>query len=194
MDYIHVLNLTIPAAWPAFLVAIFVATIVHRFILQEKIGDWLSNAIFYYLIIWKGSYIFFHFQTFIKSPIAVLYFNGGWQGHFLALVLIIFYLSKRDTAEKKQIFAMTMLFIFLYEVVLSLLQQQVLFAVVHGLLVVLVVGMLKRRRDNQLFLLLFMLQLLTLSLQHTLTWTTFITMAILLSVAMYFQWKEANHA
>ncbi|WP_442598284.1 hypothetical protein [Neobacillus sp. D3-1R] len=59
--------------------------------LSKKIFDLLSNGIFIFFLVWKGSLILLEPKLIIKSPFSLLYFTGGEKGLVVAILITILY-------------------------------------------------------------------------------------------------------
>lgn len=88
-------SFTFPASWAAILFSFFV-TFLFLYFWHKRLSDWYSNAIFYFLIVWKLSIIIVDFQTVIQYPMTILYFNGGVAGYWIGLVVVLLYALKKD--------------------------------------------------------------------------------------------------
>lgn len=88
MNYFTLGQLSIPITWLAFILAVLYSDF------RNKRADRFTNKIieqllWVYIIIWKFSYILFSWNSFIKAPLSLLYFDGGKYGHLLALTVMI---------------------------------------------------------------------------------------------------------
>lgn len=63
-------------------------------IARKAIIEMLSNAVFLALLIWKLSYILFHFSKAMNNPSSILYFSGGENGVWLAALAVAVYLTR----------------------------------------------------------------------------------------------------
>lgn len=79
-------NATIPSSWVALILGFIVAYIAVRFRYGKHVSDLLVDGIFYFILIWKLSVIITQFGIVIKSPLTILYFNGGRAGVMLGLL------------------------------------------------------------------------------------------------------------
>ena len=97
MNYLILGQLSIPITWLAFILAILYSDF------RNKHADHFTNKrieqlVWVYLFIWKFSYILFSWNSFMKAPLSLLYFDGGKYGHLLALTVMIVLLY-RNKAE-----------------------------------------------------------------------------------------------
>lgn len=61
---------------------------------RTAIIEMLSNAVFLAFLIWKLSYVLFHFSKAIENPSSILYFSGGESGIWLAAVVVAIYMAR----------------------------------------------------------------------------------------------------
>ena len=78
-------SLTVPSTWIALITAFVVAYSAVRIRIGKYTADILLDAVFYFIIVWKLSVIFTNFNTVIKSPLSIIYFDGGILGFYLGL-------------------------------------------------------------------------------------------------------------
>ncbi|MHA6258412.1 hypothetical protein ACXYMX_00740 [Sporosarcina sp. CAU 1771] len=78
-------TLTLPSTWLALIIAFVVAYVVIRIRFGKYPAEILSDALFYFIIVWKFSVILTDFKTVIHSPLSILYFHGGLIGFYLGL-------------------------------------------------------------------------------------------------------------
>ncbi|WP_044747089.1 hypothetical protein [Bacillus alveayuensis] len=156
MTYFQFGSITIPAVWLASIISLFLAASYSKLFLRQHAGDWYWNAFFLYFIVWKLSYIFFHFKLFLDMPLSILYFNGGTKGHFLALASLSFYLLKIAknkhpslSLEGANIF---LLFFISYEVIINILEKNVLEASAHVIVCTSYLFLLLFFKKNNIFL------------------------------------------
>ncbi|KYG89248.1 hypothetical protein [Metasolibacillus sp. FSL K6-0083] len=184
MTYFQLFGISIPALWIAFLAA--------AFLLSLKLDGWFSNAIVIYVIIWKLSYILFYWE----SILGLLYFNGGIKGHwlglFVATIYIILLAPKKYPSIKRQAFSAALLYIYAFEAIFNLLQSNFLFALIQAGIGALILS-LSNKLNKQWILLFFMIELLTLSLQHTLTLTKLLTFSVFIFISILFTIKERTN-
>lgn len=79
-------NATIPSSWVALVIAITITYLVIRIRYGKYISEVLVDSIFYFVIVWKLSVILTDFNNVIKSPLNIIYFNGGQIGFYLGLL------------------------------------------------------------------------------------------------------------
>lgn len=77
--------MTISSAWVAFLLAAFFTYWIVRWKTDKSIADLYGDVIFYFIIVWKLSVVITDFKVVVKSPLTILYFNGGTIGLFLGI-------------------------------------------------------------------------------------------------------------
>ncbi len=201
MSYVPIFHLTIPAVWVSVLLAAAAASIFTHFVLQEKTDEWFWNAVTLYIVLWKISYIPFNFQHFVDMPLSILYFNGGLYGHFLGIASVFFYLvgvHLKDFTKSKQFMFAWLLFVLSYQTLLQIFEQQFIEASFHGFLLLISIVSIRtfvRRLDVPMRLLLtalFMLELLIISIFHSLfSWSmaTFVIGAIV-TIVFYKRYEK----
>lgn len=104
-DWFVIRTLTIPSSWIAVLAALLLTGVVLWKRFGKETEDMYSDAAILFLLVWKLSIILTDFSMVWKSPISILYFNGGSTGIYLGLIAgiarIIYVLYKKNFAEKK---------------------------------------------------------------------------------------------
>lgn len=94
-------NITVKTEWVAFVLAMLLFILVEKFI-YKKTTSLFQDALFYYILVWKFSYILFEWSIFIKNPMSVLYFSGGIWGHILGVVVggsLLIYRTKKQNEK-----------------------------------------------------------------------------------------------
>jgi hypothetical protein len=103
-------NTTVPSSWVALVLAYALTYLVIRLRYGKRISGVLVDSMFYFVLVWKLSVILTDFQNVIKSPLSIIYFNGGQIGLYLGLlagmVTIVIELKKNGmhTLEKQAVF------------------------------------------------------------------------------------------
>lgn len=196
MTYVPIFHLTVPAVWVAVLLGAAAASLMMRFVMGNKTGDWYWNAVTLYILAWKSSYILFNFDYFLDMPLSLLYFNGGLYGHLLAIALVSGYLvlaQKKHTDLARQAPVAWLLFFLSYQTILQSIENNWVEAALHGSLLagsILSIRLLAERADvptGLLLVLLFILELLILSIfGPLLSWqnATVVVLAAI-TIAMY---------
>ena len=87
-NFYFVGNVTLASSWIALIIAFVVAYIAIRFRFGKEISGVLVDSIFYFVLVWKLSVIVTDFGNVIKSPLSIIYFNGGTIGFYLALLAV----------------------------------------------------------------------------------------------------------
>nr|WP_251047629.1 hypothetical protein [Planococcus sp. ISL-110] len=172
------------------------ASLIMRWVIGDKIGEWYWNAVPLYILVWKFSYILFSFEHFLDMPLSLLYFNGGLYGHLLAVALVSIYLAlaqKKQAELARQAPVAWLLFFLAYQLILQSVENNWMEAALHAALLaasILAIRLLAKRTDvptGLLLVLLFTLELLILSIfGPLLTWqnATVIFLAAV-TIAMY---------
>ena len=201
MTYVPIFHLTVPAVWIAVLLGAAVASLIMRFVLRNKTGEWYGNAITLYILVWKFSYILFNFDYFIDMPLSILYFNGGLYGHLLGIVLVTGYLvlaQKKHADLARQAPFAWLLFFLSYQTILQSLENNGVEAALHALLLVvsiLAIRLLAKRADvptGLLLVLLFTFELLISSLfAPLLSWqNATVLLLAAVTIAMYMRFEK----
>ncbi|RHW37384.1 hypothetical protein D1B31_16625 [Neobacillus notoginsengisoli] len=100
MDLITIGKVTLPTTVVATVAAALVAPLLLKAATKLKTGDWFWNAFFYFFLTAKLSYVLFNWGTFMKSPVSLLYFDGGSKGLVLALIAALAYLYRMAQTGK----------------------------------------------------------------------------------------------
>lgn len=124
MDYLSIGSINVPITWIAFFIAAFVSDWRSKH-LEANTKSILDSLLWIYIAVWKGSYIVFYWQSFIDSPLSLLYFDGGLKGHLLSLiVLCILIWRKRETISVSDLWGVWLRFVAIYQVVFNGLTEQ----------------------------------------------------------------------
>ncbi|WP_025786035.1 hypothetical protein [Sporosarcina sp. D27] len=86
-DYFLLWKVTVPSSWIAAVIGFILAWLAVRVKFGKPVADIVVDALFTTIIVWKLSVIVTDFETVLRAPMAILYFNGGMFG-FLAGILI----------------------------------------------------------------------------------------------------------
>lgn len=166
-------SITLAAVWIAVVIALAAVALIKRIVSAEKIGEWYWNAFTLYFLVWKASYILFHFEEFLNFPLSVLYFNGGAPGHLLAMAALTIYLwaavNKHRTLYRDALIVL-LLFFTGFQIALNILEKQLAASVPHTILLIGVATFLYASRkktianSRQILLLLVLAELLVLSM------------------------------
>ncbi|WP_203245975.1 hypothetical protein [Sporosarcina beigongshangi] len=108
-DYFTIVNTSVPSSWIALIVAFVVAYSAIRIRYGKKYAEILSDAFFYLIIVWKLSVLLTDFSSVIRSPLSLIYFDGGVVGFYLGLVFVagkILWDSKKKRLTAKGIQAL----------------------------------------------------------------------------------------
>ena len=124
MGYLTLGSWTIPYAWIAFLLAYFYVDIRNR----KAESQWpnaFEHLLWVYLISWKASYILFYWNSFLPAPMSILYFDGAWKGHLLALaVTLVVFIRRKMIAGLSTLVVLWLQFATLYQMIVSSLYGQ----------------------------------------------------------------------
>ncbi|MCY9667534.1 hypothetical protein M5X11_21885 [Paenibacillus alginolyticus] len=58
-----------------------------------------SNAFFLWIVIWKGSVLFFDPVGVIQQPVSLLFFDGGERGQWIASLIALAYVGYRSSKQ-----------------------------------------------------------------------------------------------
>ena len=122
-------NTTVPSSWVALIVAFILSYCALRLRFGKKSSDVLVDSIFYFILVWKLSVIVTDFGNVIKSPLSIIYFNGGTIGFYLGLFAVGITLlieSKKNNLHKLDRMALFIGFITIqsaYQVMMALLNK-----------------------------------------------------------------------
>ena len=79
-------NATVPSSWIALVLAFIISYLAIRFRYGKRISGVLADSLFYFVLVWKLSVILTDFNNVIKTPLSIIYFNGGLIGFYLGLL------------------------------------------------------------------------------------------------------------
>ena len=86
-DYFQIGNLSVPSSWIAFIVAAIFAYGAVRARFGKRHAEVMADAFFIVVIVWKLSVLLTDFGSVLRSPLAVIYFDGGAVGFYLGLLV-----------------------------------------------------------------------------------------------------------
>lgn len=196
MTYFQFGNLTIPGIWISAVIALILSSLLNRFIGEKKTEEWLINGFILLFLVWKLSYVLFHFSMFIEMPLSIIYFSGGWKGQILALVVVSIYLlvfaGKKYPSIYKESTRIFLFYYLIYEITISFLEKNIVETFLHFIVFagfVVTLFYLKKKEttlSRQIVIVIYMLELLIISLFQpiftmellTFTWLA-VTMLIL---------------
>ncbi len=128
MGYLTLGSWTIPYAWIAFLLAYLYIDIRNR----KAESQWpnaFEHLLWVYLISWKASYILFYWEPFLSAPMSILYFDGGWKGHLVALaVTLLVFVQRKMIVGLSPLLMLWLKFMAIYYLVVSVLAGQYIIA------------------------------------------------------------------
>ena len=129
MGYLTLGSWTIPYAWVALLLAYFYVDIRNRK-LEPQWPNAFEHLLWVYLISWKASYTIFYLEPFLSAPMSILYFDGGWKGHLLALALTLVVFTRRKmVVGLSTIVVLWLQFVAMYQLIVSILSGQYIVAI-----------------------------------------------------------------
>ncbi len=91
-EWFSIRTLTLPATAVALLMAFVIVWLVLRMQFPKKWSGVYGDVILTFILVWKFSVIVTDTRTVIAQPFALLYFNGGTIGLFLAVIAVSFQL------------------------------------------------------------------------------------------------------
>lgn len=204
MTYIQLGRITIPALWLTVIVAFIFIALVYRVVNKKSVEEWYWNSLFLYIVVWKLSYIVFHFSFFLDMPLSILYFNGGMRGHIFGLAAVTFYvifIAWKKYASIQREFPILFLFFFLgYETLLNLMQLQYIEGIAHLILLLVYsyyVNWLRKKQlplSTQAFLMLLLSELFVITLFGSFISIEVLTFLWLAAIAFLFiqkKWRSA---
>ncbi|KZO00211.1 hypothetical protein [Pseudobacillus badius] len=125
MNWFTIGSLTVPASQLAFLAACIMASLAIWLKKDKPFLDFYMNAVFLFIAVWKGSVVLFSFPIVMNSPLALLYFDGGWKGVWLGFLAVIAYAAwKCPLPKQKQAVWSWMVMVLAFEAALALLTGQ----------------------------------------------------------------------
>lgn len=176
--YFLIGKVSIASSWVALIFSFILAYSVVRWKYGKSSADLLSDAIFYFIIVWKLSVVLTDFKAVLQFPLSIIYFHGGTVGILLGILAAafkVFWEMKNKRLNNQYMMGLLLGLIFIlssYQVLIALfndgpflvrIMTVVLFSV-FGLLVLLFIDRLKEM-PYQLILLMVMLHLFTSVLQ-----------------------------
>lgn len=87
-NYFTIGSLSVPSSWISLIAAFVVAYSAVRVRYGKKHAETLSDVFFYLIIVWKLSVVLTDFSSVIRSPLSLIYFDGGVVGFYLGLAFI----------------------------------------------------------------------------------------------------------
>lgn len=127
--YFIIGTLTAPSSWIAIMTAFAVAYSAVRIRFGKSVSEVFADSIFYFIIVWKLSVVITDFSNVIRSPLNIIYFNGGLTGFYLGLVVaavrVLFEIKKRHFATESvaSLFAGTVIIQAIYQVMMVVLNE-----------------------------------------------------------------------
>lgn len=158
-NYFLLGNLTVPSSWVALIVAFVITYIGVRLKFGKHVADTLSDAIFYFIIVWKLSVIITDFGTVIHSPLSILYFHGGhigvYLGLFAAMIKVLIGIKKHILYKDELValFVSSILIQSIYQLLMVLLNEGPIIAqsvtvIAFGLFALVIWFMIDKMKDS----------------------------------------------
>lgn len=137
MTYITLGQFSIPIAWIAFFIAILYSDFRNKN-KDDHTDKIISRLFWFYVLIWKLSYILFSWESFVQAPMSILYFDGGLKGNILAfMVMIIVLVKHRAGIEWEVLWQYWTRFVAAHQFVNYILMEQWVIAIIWLALLVL---------------------------------------------------------
>lgn len=180
MSYLEIGRITIPAIWIIVIGAVFISSFLYRVALKEKVGEWVGNAFFTYILVWKLSYILFNFSLVSQMPLSIVYFNGGIKGHFLGILAVIIYVivvAKKKPRLYMEVPYFLLLFFATYEFMNNLANENIIIAIVFLVIIIIQIVLHRKKAEwiREAFTLLFVVQLLLVTINDSISSITALT-------------------
>jgi len=121
--WITLFTLTVPSSWIAAIAALTAAYAVVRIRAGKEAAAVYSDAAFLFVVIWKLSYAVFHFGTFIKSPLSLLYYNGGLPGAVIGLLWALLTLHRKGAGRSAWLLTAAVLLQAVYQTSMALFNE-----------------------------------------------------------------------
>lgn len=84
-------HLSVPSSWIAFIVGVVLAYVAVRVRFGKLHSERVADAFFTLVLVWKLSVVVTDFGSILRSPLALIYFDGGTVGFFLGLLFSVLY-------------------------------------------------------------------------------------------------------
>lgn len=97
-EAITIFKLSVPTSQLSALAALIAAYILLRLRFGVREAGMFGDAAFYFVAIWKVSYVLTDFSNFLKAPLSLLYYNGGLTGALAGLLAALFFLWRQGAA------------------------------------------------------------------------------------------------
>jgi hypothetical protein len=104
---------TFPSVWGAIVIAFVVTGVFLRLYDGKQKHEWFGNSAFWFILIWKLSFILFNFPAFIRQPLSAIYFHGGVKGFWLGTAVALVYIFVKGRRE--QLISSWVLFVLVFE-------------------------------------------------------------------------------
>lgn len=128
--------------------------------LNIQIVETIVNSLFYGLIIWKLSYVLFYPTYAFRYPVGILYFHGGQKGFYLAVIIVLLYMTYNAFKEKVSVFTYLDLYFHGWLVVsfayfIYMLEQNIIYytgQIFLAMVLFLIIALKGKQLGNRLFL------------------------------------------
>ncbi|EMR07976.1 hypothetical protein C772_00305 [Bhargavaea cecembensis DSE10] len=161
-EAITIFKLSVPSSHLSALAALIAAYILLRVRFGSRQAGIYGDAAFYFVLVWKGSYVLTDFGNFMKAPLSLLYYNGGLTGALAGLLAALFFIWKKGAAGSPAVLMAAVTVQSVYQIMMALLNNngpvaETVTVVLFGILLLLAVlrsdgTILRQRQLTVLFL------------------------------------------
>lgn len=206
--YFLIGKVSIASSWVALILSFLFAYSVVRWKYGKPAADLLSDAIFYFIIVWKLSVVLTDFKTVIQMPLSIIYFHGGMVGVILGIIaaaINVFWALKKGRLNGQQSMGLllgTVFILSIYQVLMVFFNEgpfviSVVTVALFGIFSLVVLLMSDRFEEMpvQLIVLLMMLHVFISALQPAGLFQTPMFAAVLMGsfLALLFYYHRKNH-
>ncbi|MFC7365812.1 MULTISPECIES: hypothetical protein [Bhargavaea] len=122
-EAITIFKLSVPSSHLSALAALAAAYILLRVMFGSRQAGLYGDAVFYFVLIWKGSYVLTDFDNFMKAPLSLLYYNGGLTGALAGLLAALFFLWRKGMAGTPAVLMAAVAVQGVYQTMMALLNE-----------------------------------------------------------------------
>ncbi|MCW1926697.1 hypothetical protein [Bhargavaea beijingensis] len=122
-EAITLFKLSVPSSQLSALVALIAAYILIRVRFGSRLGGLYGDAAFYFVLIWKGSYVLTDFGNFLKAPLSLLYYNGGLTGALAGLLAALFFIWRKGAAGTPAVLMAAIAVQSVYQIMMALMNR-----------------------------------------------------------------------
>ncbi|KZE38377.1 hypothetical protein AV656_05530 [Bhargavaea cecembensis] len=122
-EAITIFKLSVPTSHLSALAALIAAYILLRFRFGSRQAGLYGDAAFYFVVIWKGSYVLTDFGNFLKAPMSLLYYNGGLTGALAGILAALFFLWRKGAAGSPAVLMSAVAVQSVYQIMMAILNE-----------------------------------------------------------------------